>query len=98
MDRDDQVAITGRNSVENCLIMGDFDSQIHAGDQMLLKTAQIFWRVTTDRYSVRKQRCFFLNLFIESIELVVGWLIVKNKIKNSIRSCECLFNLNKLKR
>lgn len=79
MDRDDQISITGRNSVENCIIMGDFDSQIYAGDQMLLKTAQIFWSVTTDRFSDRKQRCFFLNLFIESIELVVEWLIVKKK-------------------
>lgn len=57
--------------------MGDFNSEVQAGDQMLLEAAQIFYSVTTDRFSDRKQRCFFLNLATESFEVVTGQLIVK---------------------
>jgi len=44
---------------------------------MLLKAVQIFWNVTTDRFSDIKQRSFFLYLVTESIEVVIGQLIVK---------------------
>lgn len=42
---------------------------------MLLKAAQIFQSVTTDSFSERS-RGFFLNLVMESIEVVTGHLIV----------------------
>lgn len=50
--------------------------QMQGGEQVLLKAAQIFLSVTTDSFSERKQRGFFLNLVMESIEVVTGHLIV----------------------
>lgn len=43
---------------------------------MLLKAGQIFQSVTADSFSERKQRGVFLNLVMESIEVVTGHLIV----------------------
>lgn len=63
-------------------------SKIYTREQMLLKAAQIFWSVTTNRFSDKKQRHFFLNLVTEGVEVITGHLIVKSRI----RSHECWFN------
>lgn len=56
-------------------------SKIYTREHTLLKAAQIFWAVTTDRFSDRKQRGFFLNLVTEGVEVIIRQLIVKSRIR-----------------